>query len=93
MDPLDSLDFDKGKGLVVAIAQDAGSGEILMIGDTICRLGAVFSPHSLNLSTPRPDFVPQKATAFFISPEGEYVARHIGPITARDIERFIKANT
>jgi hypothetical protein len=23
MDPLDSLDFDKGKGLVVAIAQDA----------------------------------------------------------------------
>jgi phosphoribosyl-AMP cyclohydrolase len=31
MDPLDSLDFDKGKGLVVAIAQDASSGEILMI--------------------------------------------------------------
>lgn len=32
-------------------------------------------------------------STFFISPEGEYVARHIGPITARDIERFIKANT
>jgi phosphoribosyl-AMP cyclohydrolase len=31
MDPLDSLDFDKGNGLVVAIAQDASSGEILMI--------------------------------------------------------------
>ena len=31
MDPLDVLDFDKGQGLVVAIAQDATSGEILML--------------------------------------------------------------
>lgn len=31
MDPLDVVDFEKGRGLVVAIAQDASSGEILMI--------------------------------------------------------------
>jgi phosphoribosyl-AMP cyclohydrolase len=31
MDPLDAVDFQKGQGLVVAIAQDASSGEILMI--------------------------------------------------------------
>jgi phosphoribosyl-AMP cyclohydrolase len=31
MDPLDVVDFQKGHGLVVAIAQDASSGEILMI--------------------------------------------------------------
>ena len=31
MDPLDAVDFQKGQGLVVAIAQDATSGEILMI--------------------------------------------------------------
>lgn len=31
MDPLDALDFEKGSGLVTAIAQDAESGEILMV--------------------------------------------------------------
>jgi phosphoribosyl-AMP cyclohydrolase len=31
MDPLRDVDFGKGGGLVVAIAQDAGTGEILMI--------------------------------------------------------------
>jgi phosphoribosyl-AMP cyclohydrolase len=31
MDPLDLLDFSKSGGLVTAIAQDAGSGEILMV--------------------------------------------------------------
>jgi phosphoribosyl-AMP cyclohydrolase len=31
MGPLDAIDFQKGQGLVVAIAQDASSGEILMI--------------------------------------------------------------
>ncbi len=31
MDPLDAVDFQKGQGLVVAIAQDATSGEVLMI--------------------------------------------------------------
>jgi phosphoribosyl-AMP cyclohydrolase len=31
MDPLREVDFAKGGGLVVAIAQDAGSGEILMV--------------------------------------------------------------
>ena len=31
MDPLRDVDFGKGGGLVVAIAQDAGSGEILMV--------------------------------------------------------------
>lgn len=31
MDPLDAVDFEKGRGLVVAIAQDAASGEVLMI--------------------------------------------------------------
>ena len=31
MDPLAALDFSKGNGLVVAIAQDASSGEILMV--------------------------------------------------------------
>jgi phosphoribosyl-AMP cyclohydrolase len=31
MDPLREVDFAKGDGLVVAIAQDAGSGEILMV--------------------------------------------------------------
>lgn len=31
MDPLDAIDFGKGDGLVVAIAQDARSGEILMV--------------------------------------------------------------
>jgi phosphoribosyl-AMP cyclohydrolase len=31
MDPLDAVDFGKGQGLVVAIAQDASSGEILML--------------------------------------------------------------
>jgi thiol-disulfide isomerase/thioredoxin len=28
-------------------------------------------------------------STFFVSPEGDYVARHIGPLTARDIEKFI----
>lgn len=28
-------------------------------------------------------------STFFVSPEGDYVARHIGPVTARDIERVI----
>jgi phosphoribosyl-AMP cyclohydrolase len=31
MDPLDLIDFDKAGGLVTAIAQDATSGEILMV--------------------------------------------------------------
>lgn len=31
MDPMDLLDFDKSGGLVTAIAQDAESGEILMV--------------------------------------------------------------
>lgn len=31
MDPKSELDFDKGGGLVTAIAQDAESGEILMV--------------------------------------------------------------
>jgi phosphoribosyl-AMP cyclohydrolase len=31
MDPLDLIDFDKSGGLVTAIAQDATSGEILMV--------------------------------------------------------------
>jgi phosphoribosyl-AMP cyclohydrolase len=31
MDPLREVDFSKGGGLVVAIAQDAGTGEILMV--------------------------------------------------------------
>ena len=31
MDPLRDVDFGKGGGLVVAIAQDAGTGEILMV--------------------------------------------------------------
>jgi phosphoribosyl-AMP cyclohydrolase len=31
MDPLAALDFSKGNGLVIAIAQDASSGEILMV--------------------------------------------------------------
>jgi phosphoribosyl-AMP cyclohydrolase len=31
MDPLRDVDFAKGGGLVVAIAQDAASGEILMV--------------------------------------------------------------
>jgi len=31
MDPLREVDFAKGGGLVVAITQDAGSGEILMV--------------------------------------------------------------
>ncbi len=31
MDPLDALDFSKGNGLVTAIAQDASTGEILMV--------------------------------------------------------------
>jgi len=31
MDLLDSIDFQKGGGLVTAIAQDADSGEILMV--------------------------------------------------------------
>jgi phosphoribosyl-AMP cyclohydrolase len=31
MDPLDSLDFSKGGGLVTAIAQDIATGEILMV--------------------------------------------------------------
>jgi phosphoribosyl-AMP cyclohydrolase len=31
MDLLDSLDFEKGGGLVIAIAQDAATGEILMV--------------------------------------------------------------
>jgi phosphoribosyl-AMP cyclohydrolase len=31
MDSLESLDFAKGQGLVVAIAQDVDSGEILMV--------------------------------------------------------------
>jgi phosphoribosyl-AMP cyclohydrolase len=31
MDLLDSLDFEKGGGLVIAIAQDAITGEILMV--------------------------------------------------------------
>jgi phosphoribosyl-AMP cyclohydrolase len=31
MDPLDAVDFSKGNGLVVAIAQDAETGEILMV--------------------------------------------------------------
>ena len=33
MDPLDLLDFDKAGGLVTAIAQDADSGEILMVAN------------------------------------------------------------
>jgi phosphoribosyl-AMP cyclohydrolase len=31
MDPVDALDFEKGGGLVVAIAQDEASGEVLMV--------------------------------------------------------------
>src|SRR5512147_266603 len=31
MDPLEALDFSKGNGLVTAIAQDASTGEILMV--------------------------------------------------------------
>ncbi len=31
MDPIDTLDFAKGDGLVVAIAQDHQTGEILMV--------------------------------------------------------------
>ncbi len=31
MDPIDALDFSKGDGLVTAIAQDAATGEILMV--------------------------------------------------------------
>lgn len=31
MDPLDALDFSKGNGLATAIAQDATTGEILMV--------------------------------------------------------------
>lgn len=31
MNPIDALDFEKGDGLVTAIAQDAASGEILMV--------------------------------------------------------------
>ncbi len=31
MDPIDLLDFEKSGGLVTAIAQDADSGEILMV--------------------------------------------------------------
>ena len=31
MDPLDTLDFEKGGGLVTAIAQDHATGEILMV--------------------------------------------------------------
>ena len=28
-------------------------------------------------------------STFFVSPEGDYVTRHVGPLTARDIERVI----
>ncbi len=31
MDPIDALDFEKGGGLVTAIAQDDATGEILMV--------------------------------------------------------------
>jgi phosphoribosyl-AMP cyclohydrolase len=31
MDPRDALDFEKGSGLVVAIAQDEATGEVLMV--------------------------------------------------------------
>jgi len=31
MDPLDAVDFSKGNGLAIAIAQDATTGEILMV--------------------------------------------------------------
>ncbi len=30
-------------------------------------------------------------STFFVSPEGEYVARHVGELTAKDLERFISA--
>ena len=30
-------------------------------------------------------------TTFFVSPEGEYVAKHVGSLTAEDIERFLKS--
>ncbi|MAI78935.1 MAG: phosphoribosyl-AMP cyclohydrolase [Deltaproteobacteria bacterium] len=33
MDPIDLLDFDKSGGLVTAIAQDAKTGEILMVAN------------------------------------------------------------
>lgn len=29
-------------------------------------------------------------STFFVSPEGEYVASHVGRMTAKDIERFLK---
>lgn len=28
-------------------------------------------------------------STFFVSPAGDYVARHVGPLTARDLEKFI----
>lgn len=50
MDPLDALDFEKGGGLVTAIAQDADTGEILMVAhmneqtlrDTLARGQVVY---------------------------------------------------
>ena len=33
MDPIDALDFSKAGGLVTAIAQDAATGEILMVAN------------------------------------------------------------
>ena len=33
--------------------------------------------------------LPGLPSTFFVSPQGEYVARHVGALTARDIERFI----
>ena len=39
MDPLDAVDFEKAGGLVMAIAQDCASGEVLMV--------AFMSPESL----------------------------------------------
>lgn len=34
--------------------------------------------------------LPGLPSTFFVSPQGEYVARHVGALTARDIERFIE---
>ena len=30
-------------------------------------------------------------STFFVSPEGDYVAKHVGSMTARDIEKFLKS--
>jgi len=55
------------------------------IGYPVVRIG----------ETPLEPFEPLKGlpSTFFVSPRGEYVARYVGRLTARDIEKFIKAYT